>query len=246
MRETASDPLAEFRKVNRDGTERLAKQAATQGVKRFVFLSTLGVNGDERDQRGPSPAAFTEADPPRPRNLYSRSKWEAEQALHRLSEAAGLETVIVRAPLVYGTDAPGNFLELIRWTKRGLPLPLGSTRNRRSLIYVENLTDFLALCLRHPLAAGETFLVSDSEAVSTTELIRQIARRRGRPARLFPFPEGLLRPVAKGLGRERTVDRLFGSLVVDAGKARERLQWSPPVSLEEGLTKTMEGYREEE
>jgi nucleoside-diphosphate-sugar epimerase len=243
MKETAPDPLAAFRTVNLLGTERLAAAAAERGVERLLFLSTIGVNGDETDQP-PGAAGFTEDDPPRPRNLYSRSKWEAEEMLHRRAGEAGPEVVIVRAPLVYGPGAPGNFLELLRWTERGLPLPLGNTRNRRSLVYVENLADFLAACLRHPRAAGETFVISDPETPSTSELIRRIAREMGRPARLFPFPEGPLRFLARRAGRGKTADRLFGSLVVDASKARERLGWRPPVGMEEGLAKTVAWYRE--
>ncbi|MHB8056659.1 MAG: NAD-dependent epimerase/dehydratase family protein [Desulfuromonadaceae bacterium] len=217
MQETATDPLLEFRKVNLHGTEQLARQAAKAGVKRFVFMSTIGVNGDNSGDR-----PYTEGDVPHPHNPYSVSKYEAELALRQISIETGMEIVIIRAPLVYGPGNPGNFLSLLRiiskrnfefWIlnfglKSGIPLPFASINNRRSLIYVGNLVDALATCATHPAAAGKTYLVSDGEDVSTAELVRRVARALEVPARLLPLPVSVMKFCARLLDN-------FGFLILN-------------------------------
>ena len=238
MRDTASDPLLEFRRVNLYGTERLARQAAQAGVKRFVFMSTIGVNGNTSDSR-----AFTEGDDPHPHNPYSISKLEAEIRLREVSTETGLEVVIVRAPLVYGPGNPGNFLSLLHIITKGIPLPLASVRNLKSFLYVENLTHALASCAIHPSAAGETFLVSDGEDISTPELIRRVASTLGRPARLFPIPTDFMRFAGKMLGKSSAVERLVGSLQVDSSKIQRKLGWNSPFTMEDGLRETAAWYK---
>jgi nucleoside-diphosphate-sugar epimerase len=233
MRDQAADPLAEFRRINRDWTERLARLAAEQGVRRFVFLSSIKVNGEE------SRLPFTEQDMPNPQDSYGISKWEAEQALAAVSSETGLETVVIRSPLVYGPGVGGNFLSLLKLIRSGLPLPLGSVRNRRSLIYCENLVDGLIACVREPRAAGQTYLVSDGEDLSTPDLIRRIARAMGRSVRLWPVPVSLLRWGGGRVGRRGAVARLTESLQINASKIRRELGWSPPWSVDQGIEETV-------
>ena len=233
MKETAHDPLQEFRKVNVYGMERLARQAAQAGAKRFVFMSTIGVNGDISGDK-----PYTEGDVPRPHNPYSVSKYEAELALRQISIETGMEVVIIRAPLVYGPCNPGNFLSLLRIVSKGIPLPLASVKNKRSLIYVGNLVDALATCATHPGAAGQTYLVSDGGNVSTPELVRRTASALGVPARLFPAPVSLMKLLGKLTGKSGAVNRLTGSLTVDSSKIRQELEWKPPFTMEEGLRET--------
>lgn len=233
MHEIATDPLLQFRKVNLHGTERLARQAAQAGVKRFVFMSTIGVNGDNSGDR-----SYTEGDVPHPHNPYSVSKYEAELALRQISIETGMEVVIIRAPLVYGAGNPGNFLSLLRIVSKSIPLPLASIKNRRSLIYVGNLVDALAVCATHPAAAGKTYLVSDGEDVSTPELIRRTARALGVPARIFPVPVFLMKLTGMLTGKSGAVNRLTGSLTVDSEKIRQELGWKLPFTMEEGLRET--------
>jgi nucleoside-diphosphate-sugar epimerase len=238
MQETATDPLQEFRKVNLHGTERLARQAAKACVKRFVFMSTIGVNGDNSGDR-----PYTEDDAPHPHNPYSVSKYEAEVALRQISIETGMEVVIIRAPLVYGPGNPGNFLSLLRIVAKGIPLPLAFIDNKRSLIYVRNLVDALATCATHPAAAGQTYLVSDGDDVSTPELIRQTATALGVPARLLPFPVSLMCLAGKLVGKSEAVNRLTGSLTVDSSKIWQELGWKPPFTMEEGLRETAVWFR---
>jgi len=237
MEETAAKPLSEFRHVNTAGTEHLARTAAEAGVRRLVFVSSIKVNG-ERTMDAP----FTEDDEPAPEDLYAVSKWEAEQALQQISAETGLQTVVVRSPLVYGPGVKGNFLRLMQWVDKGIPLPLSMVRNRRSLIALDNLIDVLVRCVESPQAAGQTFLVADGEGLSTPELIRGIGKALGRRARLFPFPSLLLRLGMKLLGMEGVSNRLFGSLVVDSSKVQRLLGWRPPVSVHDGLQKTARWY----
>lgn len=220
LRETAVDPLAEFRAVNTAGTLRLAQAAIAAGVKRFVYVSTIHVNGHERDQ------PYTVNDLPQPTDPYGISKCEAEQGLQALGEQ--MEVVIVRPPLVYGPDAPGNFGRLVRAVERGMPLPFGNIRNRRSLIALDNLVDFLCCVAEHPRAAGETFLVSDNQDFSTPELVAAIAEGIGRRENLWPLPVGLLRGVLALCGKRTAAERLCGSLSVDITPALVNLHWSPP------------------
>ncbi len=244
LKEPSADPLAEFLKVNRDGTENLARQAVQAGVKRLVFASSIKVNGEGTATREGKRAqdAFTEADIPSPSDAYAVSKWQAEQALQRVAMETGLEVVNVRPPLVYGPDVKGNFLRLMMAIDRGAPLPLAGAHNARSLLFVGNLTDALILCATHPAAAGQTYLVSDGEAVSTAELAAKTAQALGRANRCFYLPPGLLRIGASVIGRAGHFDRLFGSLVVDDAKIRRELGWMPPYTFEQGLRETADWY----
>jgi nucleoside-diphosphate-sugar epimerase len=237
MRETASDPLEEFRITNAEGTAQLAKQASDAGVKRFVFMSTIGVNGD---CSGNMP--FTANSIPSPHNPYSVSKWEAEKHLADISLNTGLEVAVIRAPLVYGPGNPGNFLSLLRIVHKGFPLPFSSIVNRRSFLYVGNLADALKTCSNHPAAAGKTYLISDGEDVSTPELIRRVAGALGRPARLFPVPVGILNSLGAIAGKSAAVRQLLGSLTVDGSKIRCELGWNPPFTMEEGVRATADWF----
>lgn len=239
MQDDSADPLAEFCKVNAAGTENLARQAVAVGVKRFVYVSSIKVNGEATCAE----EKFSEVDIPSPQDPYGVSKWEAEQALHRVAAETGLEVVIVRPPLVYGAGVKGNFAQMLKVLARGLPLPLASVDNRRSLIYVGNLVDTLILCATHPAAAGQTYLVSDGEDVSTPELLCQLGVAMGCPARLFACPAALLKLAGRLTGKGDQVERLLGSLQVDSSKIRRELEWIPPFTLEYGLRTTAEGYR---
>jgi nucleoside-diphosphate-sugar epimerase len=230
-RGTAADPLAQFRRVNVDATLNLARQAALAGVRRLVYLSSVKVNGEA--------GVYAETDPPAPEDAYAVSKNEAEIGLRQVAAATSLEVVIIRAPLVYGPGARANFEALTRAVTRGIPLPLGGVHNGRSLVGIDNLVDFIVTCVNHPAAANETFLVSDGEDLSTTELIRRLARAMNRPARLIPVPAPALMAAATLLGRRDVARRLLGSLRVDTTKARQRLAWSPPVSVDEGLRRAV-------
>ena len=231
MHDVSADPLEEFRRVNVAGTERLARAAAESGVKRLVYVSSIKVNGEatQGDKK------FSEYDTPDPQDPYGISKWEAEQALHRVASETGLEVVIVRPPLVYGAGVKGNFAQMLKVLGKGIPLPLASLENRRSLIYVGNLVDALIRCATHPDATGQTYLVSDGEDVSTSELLRQLAAAMKRPARLFYCPQMLLKLAGQLTGRAEQVDRLLGSLSVESGKIRRELEWVPPYTLQQGL-----------
>lgn len=241
MRDYQSDPLEEFRKVNAAGTEHLARCAAAAGVKRLVYVSSVKVNGESSPSQDVGPLeikdvmCFTEADAPSPQDPYSVSKWEAELALHRVALEAGLEVVIVRPPLVYGSGVKGNFAHMIRVLKKNIPLPLASVRNLRSLVYVGNLVDALILCATHPAAADQTYLVSDGEDVATPDLLRWLGEAMGSPARLFPCPSDLLKRAGHFVGKSEQIERLTGSLRVDSSKIRQELGWRPPFTLREGL-----------
>jgi nucleoside-diphosphate-sugar epimerase len=239
MQDESSDPLAEFRKVNVAGTENLARQAAKAGVKRFVYVSSIKVNGEATD----GARKFSESDAPDPQDPYGVSKFEAEEALHRVAVETGLEVVIVRPPLVYGAGVKGNFAQMIKVLAKGLPLPFASVHNRRSLVYVGNLVDALILCATHPLAVGQTYLVSDGEDISTPDLLRQLGAAMGHTARLFHCPTALLQLAGRMTGKADQVDRLLGSLQVDSGKIRRELGWMPPYTLDQGLRATADRFR---
>jgi nucleoside-diphosphate-sugar epimerase len=234
MSDESSDPLAEFRKINVAGTEHLARSAAASGVQRFVYVSSIKVNGEATCAE----KKFSELDTPSPQDPYGISKWEAEQALHRVAAETGLEVVIIRPPLVYGAGVKGNFAQMLKVLTKGIPLPLASVDNRRSLVYVGNLVDALILCATHPAAAGQTYLVSDGEDVSTSDLLRQLGTAMGHPAHLFHCPQALLRLAGRLLGKADQIERLLGSLQVDSGKIRRELDWMPPFTLQEGLRLT--------
>lgn len=241
MRDRLPNPLAEFRRVNVQGTLKLARQAAEAGVKRFVFVSSIKVNGEATPKDRP----FVAADEPQPRDPYGVSKLEAELALRELAAKARLEVVIVRPPLVYGPGVKANFFAMMKWLRRGVPLPFGAIHNRRSLLGIDNLVDLLAKCLAHPAAPGQTLLVSDGEDLSTTELLRRLAAALHVRARLIPVPERLLVHAAKTLGGAKLAERLCGSLCVDGSKTRQLLHWSPPVTVTEGLRRTGEAFLHE-
>ncbi len=237
LREKAADPFTTYAKVNGEGTLALATQAAKCGVKRFVFLSTIGVHGRTTPQE-----AFTENAPKVPHDDYSRSKLMAEIGLIKLASASDMEIVIIRPPLVYGPGVKANFLRLLDLVYRGWPLPLAHTRNLRSFIALDNLVAAIACCIAHPAAAGQTFLVSDGEDLSTADLIRNIASYMGKPVRLFPFPAPIARTLLKASGKSNLYDRLWGSLLVDSEKIRSELGWSPPISMDQGLKRTIDWY----
>ncbi len=238
MKDTASDPLAEFLKVNLYGTANLAQQAKQAGVKRLVYVSSIKVNGECTSEMHP----YTESDQADPQDPYGVSKWQAEQALQRIAEETGLEIVIVRPPLVYGPGVKGNFISLLAAINRGIPLPLAGANNARSLVYVGNLVAALIACAQHPAAAGQTYLASDGADISTALLVEKIAHALGRKSRLFYFPPGLLRVAATVLGRAEQIDRLFGSLRVSDAKIRKELGWAPPYTMEQGLRATADWY----
>lgn len=237
MADKSVDPLAEYRRINVDGTLNLARQAAAAGVERFVFLSSIGVNGAETFG---SPYSVDSV--PAPHSPYALSKYEAELGLKSLAAQTGMKVVIIRPPLVYGANAPGNFASLMRWLQRGVPLPLGAINNRRSLVSVGNLVDLIMTCLTHPSAANQTFMVSDGEDVSITDLLRRLGQTMGHPARLLPVPESWLKLAAGLLGRADMAQRLCGSLQVDISKTRQLLGWMPPLSLDAGLLQAAQGF----
>ena len=234
MKELARDSLTEFRKVNVAGTLALARTAARAGVRRFVFLSSAKVNGE-----GTTPGCpFKADDPPAPEDPYGLSKLEAEVGLRELTATSGMEIVCIRPALVYGPGVKANFFALMRALARGLPLPLGAVNNKRSLVGIDNLVDLIAVCLQHPAAANRTFMVSDGEDLSTTELLIRAAAALGRPARLVPVPQRVLQLGAKIVGKPELARRLLGSLQVDIRATRATLDWSPPYTVDEELRRT--------
>lgn len=239
LNEKVKRPLDIFRQVNTEGTLRLAEQAAGLGVRRFIFISSIGVNGGENVR------PFTEGDPPAPREPYAISKHEAELALLQLAERTGMEVVILRPPLVYGPWAPGNFGRLLHAVAHGVPLPLGAvTENRRTLVALENLVDLIVTCITHPLAANQVFLAGDSEDLSTAELLCRLGRAMEVPLRLFSVPVWILSAGALIVGKRAVLDRLCGSLQIDIGKAKELLDWTPPVSVDIALKNTVRPFFE--
>jgi nucleoside-diphosphate-sugar epimerase len=231
--------LDEFRKINTELTLNLAKQAVTAGVERFIFLSSIGVNGNQNNQ------PFLEIDTPNPQEPYAISKYEAEQGLLKLAKNSSLEVVIIRPPLVYGNNAPGNFGRLIQWAgaKFILPLPLGAVNNARSLIAIDNLVNFIVTCTLHPKAANEIFLISDNDTLSTTQLLKKIVKAFNKKALLLPIPVSWMIFVAKLLNKEADAVRLFSSLVVNSNKARNLLDWQPITTIDEQLNKMKENEK---
>jgi nucleoside-diphosphate-sugar epimerase len=240
MNENAIDPLAEFRKVNVEGTLRLARQAAASGVRRFIFISSIKVNGESTKLGKP----FTADDCSNPSDPYGVSKFEAETALQQLACETGMEVVIIRPPLIYGPGVKANFLNMLSWLDKGVPLPLGAIRNQRSLVCLANLVSLVITCIDHPRAANQTFLVSDGEDLSTTQLLRRLSRALGKPARLLPLPEGLLKLVAAMLGKQAFAHRLCGSLQVDISKNLHVLGWKPPINMDRAMLQTAGHYQE--
>lgn len=237
MQDDAQDPPAAFREVNVEGTFNLARQAAEAGVNRFIFLSSIKVNG-EWSKDG---AAFSGQDKLNPQDPYAVSKFEAEEALKKVCTETGMEYVIIRPPLVYGPGVKANFRSMLNWLSKGVPLPLGSIkRNKRSLVYLDNLVDLIQVCIEHPAAANQTFLVSDDEDVSTVELLQRTSSALGKKACLLPVPLGLFDLVGKLLGKGDVGQRLSGSLQVDISHTKNTLNWKPPYSMEHGLKQTAE------
>jgi nucleoside-diphosphate-sugar epimerase len=239
MQDAHADPLAAFRAVNVEGTSKLARQAAQAGAKRFVFMSSVKVNGEQTEVG----RAFTEADIPKPQDAYGISKCEAELGLRELAVDTGMEVVIVRSPLVYGPGVKANFASLMTAVKRGWPLPLSAVNNKRSLVALGNLVDFLFLCISIPQAANQTFMVSDGNDLSTPELIRCVARATGVRERLFPVPVSVLSVGAKLIGKSAVMQRLCGNLQVDISKAKNLLGWTPPFEVEDGLRQAAAGLQ---
>jgi len=238
INDAAANPLAEFRKVNTDATLQLARQAAKAGAKRFIFISSIKVNGETTEPGYP----FTPADQFVPTDPYGVSKYAAEQGLLALARETGMEVVIIRPPLVYGPNVKANFVSMIKWVRKGIPLPFGAIDNQRSLVALDNLLSFIIHCIDHPKAANEIFLISDGEDVSTTELLRRVARALGKKSRLVPVPVSWLRFVAELAGKEDVANRLLGSLQVDSSKARELLGWKPVITMDEQLKKTADVF----
>jgi UDP-glucose 4-epimerase len=237
MRDSASDPLAEYRRINVAGSERLARAAAAVGASRLIYMSSIKVNGEATFY-----APFRESDAPAPLDAYGQSKWEAERALSRIASETGLGVTVLRPPLIYGPGVKGNVARLLAWIERGLPLPLASIVNRRSLIYLENLIDATLAALRHP-APGKLYLVSDGRDLSTPQLIRALARGLDKAPRLLAFPPSLLRLAGACTGQVDAVGRLAGSLRIDASRIAAELGWRPAHDPDEGLVLTAKAYR---
>jgi nucleoside-diphosphate-sugar epimerase len=225
----ADDQRRCFDEVNVQGTLNLAQQAAENGTQRFVFISSIGVNGFVSDK------LVEPGDLPRPYNDYTRSKCEAEIGLKKIATATGIELVIIRKPLVYGINAKGSFSSLVGWVKVGVPLPLGAIHRKRSFVGLDNLVDLIITCINHPGAVNETFLVSDGEDLSTTQLLQGVAEAMGKPSRLIPIPAGLLQFGATLLGKKAMAQRLLGSLQVDISHTQKCLNWTPPLTVKQGL-----------
>ena len=253
MHDTATDPLTEFRRTNTAATLNLAQQAAAAGVRRLIYLSSIKVNGETTAPGQP----FTPDNPltpPRPLrergqggegflpDPYAQSKQEAEQGLREIAQQTGLEIVIIRPTLVYGAGVKANFHNMMHWLHKGIPLPLGNIHNQRSLVALPNLIDLITTCIDHPAAANQTFLVSDGEDLSTTELLQRLSRALGKPARLLPIPQSWLETGLTLLGKRAIAQRLCGNLQVDISKTRDLLGWTPPVSVNEALRQTAQAY----
>ncbi|MBJ2235117.1 UDP-glucose 4-epimerase family protein [Pseudomonas sp. Env-44] len=240
MSDASSDPLSEYRSVNVAGTLKLAESAARSGVKRFIFISSIKVNGEGTVPGKP----YTADDMPAPVDAYGISKMEAEQRLMLLGNATGMEIVIIRPVLVYGPGVKANFRSMMSWLNKGVPLPLGAIPNQRSLVALDNLVDLVVTCLDHAAAANQTFLVSDDDDMSTTELLKRMGEALQTPVRLIPVPAWLLLRGAALLGRKDVARRLCGSLQVDISKTRSLLGWTPPLTVAQALSKTARSFQE--
>lgn len=233
MKDEVADPLAEYRKVNVEGTLNLARQAAAAGVKRFIYISSIKVNGEQTQLGKP----FTADDKPAPEDAYGVSKAEAEEGLWQIAKETGMLLVIIRPTLVYGFGVKGNFASMNNLVAKGLPLPLGAVHNQRSLVALDNLVDLIITCIDHPAAANQVFLAADGEDISTSSLLRGVGKAMGKPARLIPVPAWMLQLGATLLGKKAVAQRLLGSLQVDITKAHDVLGWKPPLTVEQGLAR---------
>lgn len=240
MSDSSKDPLSEYRKVNVDGTLNLARQSASTGVKRFVFISSIKVNGESTPLNNP----FTDENIPTPIDFYGVSKFETEQELFQLGTTTGMEIVCIRPVLVYGPGVKANFLSMMKWLYKGVPLPFGSIHNKRSLVALDNLVDLILTCIEHPNAANEMFLVSDGEDLSTTELLNRVSNALGKKTWLFPVNQKVLEFCLGLIGKKNLAQRLCGSLQVDISKTKKLLNWTPPITVDEGLRKTAEYFIE--
>lgn len=235
MADTATEPLDEYRAVNVAGTLNLAKQAAAAGVKRFIFVSSIKVNGEGTG----AGKAFCYNDQPQPENPYGISKAEAESGLRQLAVETGMEVVIIRPPLVYGPGVKANFAAMLKLANKNLPLPFGAIHNKRSLVALDNLVDLIVTCIDHLQAANQTFLVSDDQDVSTTELLQLMTRAAGKKPRLIPVPVSWLTLAGKLTGKQAVIDRLCGNLQVDISHTKQTLGWQPPITVEEGIARCL-------
>jgi len=238
MHDDCADPLTEYRRVNTEGTLSLARQAAAAGVKRFVFVSSIKVNGETTSGLQP----FTESLTCEIGDPYGTSKKEAEDGLRVIASETGMEVVIIRPPLVYGPNVKANFLNLMKLADTSIPLPFGTINNKRSMVYVGNLVDFIIQCIDHPAAANQTFLVCDGEDLSLRSLLSLMRASLGRPMRLVPVPAFLFRIAGQMTGKGEVVDRLVGDLQIDASKARKLLNWVPPFTVQQGIDATIASY----
>ena len=233
MADTAVEPLEEYRSVNVAGTLNLAKQAAVSGVKRFIFISSIKVNGESTQIGRP----FRSDDEMNPQDPYGLSKAEAEAGLKQIAADTGMEVVIIRPPLVYGPGVKANFAAMLKMAQKNLPLPLGAIHNKRSMVALDNLVDLIVTCINHPAAANQTFLVSDDHDVSTTELLQMMTRAAGKKPRLIPVPMSWLQLAGKLTGKQAVIDRLCGNLQVDISHTKDTLDWKPPLTVEEGIAR---------
>ncbi len=238
MHDDALNPLDEFRLVNVAGTEHLARCAADKGIKRIVYISSIKVNGEESVNCN----RFSEMDDSLPIDPYGVSKWEAEESLCKIAQETGLEVVIIRPPLIYGEGVKANFYNLIKLCDTNIVLPFGAIENKRSLVYLGNLVDFIALCAEHPKAINETFLISDDCDISTSDLIKGMKQVLGRKNFLISIPKYFLVFMLTLIGKKSVVSRLCGNLQVDTAKAKTLLGWRPPYTFEQGLKTTIDWY----
>lgn len=238
MDDVAGDPLAAFRAINTEGTINLAYQASKAGIKRFIFISSIKVNGEQTI----AGSSFKPNDSYTPSDPYGLSKYEAEVGLRKIARETGMEVVIIRPPLIYGPGVKGNFVSMMKWLNKGVPLPLGAIHNNRSLVFLDNLVDLIVTCIDHPNAANETFLVSDDDDISTTTLLTKLAVSLNAPKRLLAIPAAWLIFFAKLLGKQDIAQRLIGSLQLDITKTKSTLNWIPPFTVDEGLRKTAQSF----
>jgi len=238
MKDTLIAPFSEFQKINTDATLNLARSAAQSGIKRFIYLSSIKVNGEQTTPGKP----FSEVDPPAPEDAYAISKLEAEHGLHEIAQKHNLEVVIIRPPLIYGPGVKANFLSMMEWLNMGIPLPLGAIDNKRSLLGLDNLLNFIVTCIEHPAAANEVFMIADGEDLSTTELLRRVGNALGKSVRLFSIPQKFSEIGLQIMGKRSLRQRLFGTLQINITKANELLGWNPPYSIEEGLRKVAQDF----